>query len=382
MNRKSLGQLSKCLHSAEFKDRNVGAVSTPVFLSSAYRIPEGDAEFCYPRYLNVPNQKAAADTIAALENGPAALVMGSGMAAVTSTLLALLKAGDHAVFQADIYGGTYHFVVSEMARLGIETTLVSGGSIENFTAAVKDNTRLIYFETPNNPLLRIVDIRALADEAGSRGLLTVIDNTFATPLNQKPLDLGVDVVIHSGTKYLGGHSDLCCGAVVAGREIMDRVYATVVNHGGILGGFEAYLLERSLKTLGVRMRQHNRNAQALAEFLSGHPRVGKVHYPGLPQCPGHEIAARQMSGFGGMLSVELKGGHEEARRTAESLKLFVHAVSLGGAESMFCFPVLTSHAKMTPEERGKMGITDSLVRVSVGIEDTDDLIEDWRSALG
>lgn len=374
-------KLTQCVHSGGDRHRTIGAVVTPVYMASSYRVPPAGDELCYPRYYNIPNQMAAADKLAALENGESGLVVGSGMAAITETLFALLRAGDHAVFQGDIYGGTYHFILSELERYGIDYSIVTADSVDAFVAACRENTRLIYFETPTNPLLTVVDVQAMAEAARRRGILTVVDNTFATPINQNPLALGVDVVIHSGTKYLGGHSDLCCGAIVTRRDLMDKIRGTAVNHGAVLGAFECYLLERSMKTLALRVRQHNQNAQAVAEFLSGHPRVRRVYYPGLPSDRGHEVARRQMSGFGGMLSVDLTGDHASAREAMERLRWFTHAVSLGGVESLFCFPVLTSHAKMPREDREKLGITDTLVRLSVGVEETDDLIDDLKQAL-
>ncbi|MEW5723776.1 MAG: aminotransferase class I/II-fold pyridoxal phosphate-dependent enzyme [Thermodesulfobacteriota bacterium] len=372
-------QLTKCVHAGSFLDEEVGGMTTPIYTSSSFRYR--DHNICYPRYYNIPTQRAAAQKIAVLENGQAGLVVGSGMAAISSALLTFLAAGDHAVIQGDVYGGTFHFVEAEFQRLGLEYTLVGCESVGDFAAAIRDNTRVIYFETPTNPLLKVVDIRALAEMARSRGVITVIDNTFATPINQNPLDLGVDVVVHSGTKYLGGHSDLCCGAVVTRDGLMERVYETAVNHGGVLGAFECYRLERSLKTLGLRVRQQNWNALELARFLENRPGVRRVNYPGLAGHPGHETAKSQMRGFGGMLSVELEDDLPATLAVVGRLQVFHHAVSLGGVESLVCFPSLTSHAKVPPEDRKNMGITDTLIRVSVGIEDTDDLIADWDQAL-
>ena len=376
---KNLEQLTKCVHSGGYVDEAVGGVTTPIYTSSSFKFSDGN--ICYPRYYNIPTQKAAADKLAALENGEAALILSSGMAAVTSALLAHLGQGDHALIQSDVYGGTYHFVASEFERFGIELTLVSSQDVKDFDALVRSNTNLLYVETPSNPLLKVVDLQAVAELGRRRNLTTVIDNTFASPINQTPLDLGIDVVIHSGTKYLGGHSDLCCGAVVSGARTMARIAETAINHGSVLGAFECYRLERSLKTLGLRVRQQNQNAMALAEYLSGHPGVLKVNYPGLPGHPGHETAKKQMTGFGGMLSVQLAGSFEDARRVVDRLKLAHHAVSLGGVESLVCFPTLTSHEKMPKEEREAQGITDTLVRVSAGIEAPEDLIEDFRQAL-
>ncbi|MEW6262630.1 MAG: aminotransferase class I/II-fold pyridoxal phosphate-dependent enzyme [Thermodesulfobacteriota bacterium] len=372
--------LTRCVHSGGYLDEKVGGVTTPVYTSSSYRFSESGGEVLYPRYYNLPTQKAVADKMAALENGRTALVVSSGMAAISTTLVALLAAGDHAVIQNDVYGGTFHFL-SELSRLGIEYSLVRSQDVRDFAAAVRENTRLVYFETPTNPLLKVVDLRAMAELGRTKGLLTVIDNTFATPINQRPLDYGIDVAAHSGTKYLGGHSDLCCGVVVTRPDLGDKIAETAINHGVVLGAFECYRLERSLKTLALRVRQQNVNALALAEFLAAHPRVKRVYYPGLPDDPGHETAKRQMSGFGGMFSVEIKGDRETARSVVNRLKLFTHAVSLGGVESLVCFPALTSHAKMPAEEREKIGITDALLRFSTGIEDPDDLIADLGQAL-
>jgi cystathionine beta-lyase/cystathionine gamma-synthase len=378
---KDYSPLTKCVHSGNYMDETSRGVITPIYISSSYRMQRGEGDICYPRYYNIPTQKAAAAKIAALENAESALVLASGMAAVTSTLLSLMESGDHAVVQAGVYGGTHHFVASEMSRFNLEFTLVSSNDPADFEAAVKSNTKVVYFETPTNPLLHIVELDALADLARRRNLTTIIDNTFATPINQNPLEHGIDVVVHSGTKYLGGHSDLCCGVAASRQELMTRIHETAVNLGCVLGAPECYRLERSVKTLGLRMKQHNRNGLALAEFLSDHPRVRKVFYPGLPDHPGHEIAARQMRGFGGMMSVEPDGDQDAAFGIVERLELFTHAVSLGGVESLVCFPCLTSHEKVSAEERAALGISDSLVRVSVGIEETDDLIDDWKQAL-
>ena len=373
--------LTKCVHAGRFKDNAVGSIVTPIYTGSSYSMKSDSDEVCYPRYFNPPTQKAASEKIAALENGPAGLVLSSGMAAIVGTLFTLLQSGDHAVVHRDIYGGSYHFVTSEFDRLGINYTLVKGDSLDEFAGAIQPDTRLVYFETPTNPLLKVVDMAGLAELAKSRNVMTVMDNTFASPINQNPLDFGVDVVVHSGTKYLGGHSDLLCGAVVTTRELKDKISHTATNFGGVLGAFEASQLERSMKTLGLRIRQHNRNGQALAEFLNEHPKVKKVYYPGLPDHPGHNIAKSQMRGFGGMLSADIEGDHRSVREMVEKLELFSHAVSLGGVESLICFPVLTSHAKMPAAEREKLGITDTLIRISVGIEDTEDLIADFKAVL-
>lgn len=375
---KTMDQLTKCVHAGGYIDDTVGGVTTPVYTSSSYKYKDGGV--CYPRYFNIPTQKAVALKIAALENGESALVVSSGMAAASVTLFSFLSAGDHLIVQSDIYGGTYN-LVDNIDRQGIEVSFVQAESVDDFRTRIRANTRLILFETPSNPLLKIVDIEAVAKLGREMGLITVMDNTFASPINQTPLDLGIDIVIHSATKYMGGHSDLCAGAIVCRSDLMDRIYETAVNIGVVLNPSECYRLERSLKTLGIRVKQQNENAMALAEFLDNHEKVKNVYFPGLSNHPNHETAEKQMHGFGGMLSFEIENGSYKARRLVENLKLFTHAVSLGGVESLVCFPTLTSHEKMPHDEREKLGITDSLIRVSCGIEETEDLINDMRNAL-
>jgi cystathionine beta-lyase len=316
--------------------------------------------------------------LAALEQGEEGLVFGSGMAAISTLLLAHLNTGDHAIFQADLYGGTYHFVANELPRFGIEVSFAR--TQEDFSALVRPNSRLIYVESPSNPLLRCVDLAAIAGLGKARGLLTIIDNTFASPINQTPLALGIDAVVHSGTKYLNGHSDLNAGIVVSTHEVVRRTAQCAVDHGGMLDAHGCYQLERGLKTLALRIRQHNENAGRLAVLLKRHPAVTKVLYPGLPDHPDHAIAARQMRGFGGMLSFELR----DATRVDSILDRFrvvTPALSLGGVESLVCVPSRTSHRTMSPEDRHRIGITDGLIRVSVGIEDIDDILEDFERAL-
>ena len=272
-------------------------------------------------------------------------------------------------------------VVSELKRLGMEVSLVPSTDMNDFAAEIRDNTRLLYVETPANPLLNVVDLREAAALARDHGLYSVMDNTFATPINQNPLDLGIDVVVHSGTKYLGGHSDLCCGAIATRADLMERIRETAVNYGMVQSPYDAYRLERSMKTLGLRVRQQNANGRLLAEFLNAHPLAKKVYYPGLPGHPNHDVAKKQMRDFGGMLSVDLDMDVPAAHAFVERLRLFIHAVSLGGVESLICFPVLTSHEKVPREEREKIGITDTLIRISAGVEDASDLIDDMKQAL-
>ncbi len=374
------GKLTQCVHAGGYLDEMVGGLTTPIHTASSFKFAKG-GDISYPRYLNIPTQMSVASKIAALENLESALVFSSGMAAISTALLSLLKAGDHAVIHGNIYGGTLQLVSSRFKSMGIGHTLVNSEKIADFEEAVNENTKLIFFETPTNPLLSIVDIRAMVEMARNKGLLTVIDNTFASPINQLPGDMGVDMVIHSGTKYLNGHNDLSCGAVVASKPLIETVREGVIIFGGSLSSYDSYRLERGLKTLGIRIKQQNSTAMALANFLNGHEMVRKVFYPGLENNPGHDTASRQMSGFGGMLSVELDCGQEEALRIVGKLKYFTHAISLGGVESLVCFPSLTSHEMLTPEEKTIVGISDSLVRISVGIEDERDLIEDMKNAL-
>lgn len=370
---------TKCVHSGGYADDVTGGVATPIFRSTSHRIMGGAVR--YPRYFNVPTERAAAEKIRLLEHGGAAVVLGSGMAAITTVLFAMLRRGDHTVMQNDIYGGTFNFVISEFAGLGIEYTFVRGESIGEFEAALRPNTKLVYFETPSNPLLNIVDIRAMADMAKKRGILTVMDGTFATPVNQTPLDYGMDIVVHSGTKYLNGHSDVLCGAIVTSDELMKKILPYAINHGGVLDAMGCWLLERGLKTLGLRMKRHNENALKIAEFLKDHKMVKRVYYPGLKSHPGYKIAKSQMRGFGGVVSFELDCDLKTARKIVDRFKYVTPAVSLGGVESLVCFPAETSHAKMPKQEREKVGISDTLLRLSVGIEDAEDLINDMESAF-
>lgn len=370
-----------CVHAgAEGRDAAQG-VNTPVYTSSAFGYLDAQ-ETPYPRYYNTPNQKVVVEKLCALEGGEAGMVFSSGMAAISHTMLSLLHAGDHVVLQHDLYGGTYHFIETELEKFGIEYTFVPDTDPESFQAVLRSNTKIIYIETPSNPLLKIIDIEAIAKLARSRGVISVIDNTFASPVNQNPILLGIDVVIHSGTKYLGGHSDLCFGAVVTSAELKDKIFKSAINLGGSVNAATCALIERSLKTLALRVQQQNENAQAVAAFLENHPHVRKVYYPGLKNHESHALADRQMSGFGGMLSFEPElqslAGTEALMR---ELKIITPAVSLGGIESLICSPARTSHAKMSAEARKAAGVKDELLRISVGIESANDLIEDLRRAL-
>ncbi|MGK7391251.1 MAG: trans-sulfuration enzyme family protein [Candidatus Cyclobacteriaceae bacterium M2_1C_046] len=370
------GKSTLCVHSGSFEDKITKGVNTPIFTSSAYDYEEVDA-LAYPRYNNTVNQQAVAEKIRALENGEDALVFSSGMAAIMTALFAVLKTGDHAVIQKDIYGGSFDALTTELDRYGIELTFVKGHTKEDFQSAIQENTRLIFIETPSNPLLKIVDVRAVA-ELGNEQIVTMIDNTFSSPVNQNPIDMGIDIVMHSATKYLGGHSDILAGALISSKTIMAKIKNTAIHIGGSLDAHTCYLLERSIKTLLIRVERQNANAQSVAEFLENHPKVEKVYYPGLSSHDGHEIALKQMKGFGGMISFETK---ENAEQLLEKLQMIKRAISLGGVESTVCLPVKTSHSKVSPEERAKMGIKDNLIRLSVGIEDDKDIIQDLKQAL-
>lgn len=373
------GLSTLCIHAGTHLDPETGGACSPIYTSTAFAFPNAANETFYPRYFNTPNQEVICRKLAALEQGGAALVFGSGMAAISTVTLAYLKPGDHAIFQNDLYGGTMQWITKELERLGVQVSW--GAEVADFAAAVRPETRLIYVESPSNPLLHCVDLKVVAELGRRHGILTVIDNTFATPINQNPLSWGMEVVIHSATKYLNGHSDVNAGVVVASEDIIRRVTATAVNLGGMLDAQACAQLERGLKTLALRVHRHNENAASLARFLAAHPAVARVNYPGLPGHPDHAIASRQMRGFGGMLSFEL---HDPARvdRLLSRLRLVMPALSLGGVESLVCIPSRTTHRSMTPAERQRAGISDGLVRVSVGIEDIEDLQEDFAQALG
>lgn len=372
---------TRCIHAGTYTDPKGLGINTPIFASTAHLFPNAPGEIIYPRHLNTLTQTAVAEKICALEGGQAGLVMSSGMAAISTVLAAFLKKGDHAIFHNVLYGGTQEFINTELAKHGIQFDIISSNQVNDFAHSIKKNTALIYLESPTNPLLDVIDLKSLARIAQKHGVLTVVDNTFATPINQNPLQLGIDIVVHSGTKYLNGHSDLLCGAIVTSAQLIKPISYCATIYGGTLDVLACYLLERGLKTLGVRMAQHNKNAQTLAEILNQHPLVKKVFYPGLPTHPGYEIACQQMKGFGGMLSFELNCNAKLARKFVNSLEIITPAISLGSVESLVCFPSETSHAKLSSKQRQKQGISNSLIRLSVGIEDIEDLINDIARAL-
>ncbi len=373
------GSSTLCIHAGTHFDTITGGACSPVFSSSAFAFPNAENVNFYPRYFNTPNQMVVARKMAALEGGEAALVFGSGMAAISTFLLAHLKPGDHAVFQNDLYGGTVQTINSELGRIGVKISWCA--NVAEIAAAARPDTKLIYIESPSNPLLRCLDMDAVAELGKRHGIMTAIDNTFATPINQTPLAHGIDAVLHSATKYLNGHSDLNAGVLVSSQEIVSRVTASAVNLGGMLDAHACSQLERGLKTLSLRMERHNGNSLALARFLEGHPAVSRVNHPGLDSHPDHVVASRHMRGFGGMLSFELNDA-SSCDRLLERLRIVMPALSLGGVESLICIPSRTSHRGMTAAERARAGIGDGLIRVSVGIEDLADLQEDFARALG
>jgi cystathionine beta-lyase len=369
---------TRCVHAGTMHDEVKKGINSPIYTSTSFEFID-QPDTIYPRYLNTPNEKAVAEKIASLEDAESALVFSSGMAAISTVLFTFLGKGDHAVFQKGLYGGTSHFLEREFERFGIECTVATSQTAEDMESCIRKNTRVVYIETPSNPLLSITDIQAVADMAKRRGLISIIDNTFASPVNQQPAAMGIDLVVHSATKYMGGHSDIQAGAVAGREELMKEVYQTGLNFGGSLNANTLYLLERSLKTIHIRVERINDNAMELAHFLETHPAVMQVNYPGLPGHMGHNIAAKQMSGFGGMLSFEVKG--QEGLAFQKRLKLIKPSMSLGGLESICSSPAHTSHRHLGPEGRKAEGISEELIRLSVGIEDVEDLKADLEQAL-
>tara|TARA_B100000497_G_scaffold120018_1_gene148003 strand:+ start:1055 stop:2209 length:1155 start_codon:yes stop_codon:yes gene_type:complete len=376
---KELGINSICVHVGEVKDEQFKGAVSPIYVSTSYAFDQVDIKR-YPRYFNTPNQEALRGKIAALEHTQDALIFGSGMAAISTAMLAFLKKGDHVLIQHVIYGGTYNFIANEFEKYGIEYSYTESDQIEDFEPLIRDNTKIIYIETPSNPLLGITDIKAVALLAKKRGIITMIDNTFASPINQNPADFGIDIVVHSATKYMGGHSDISAGAVAASKEHIELIWKTGINLGGNLSDFTVWMLERSLKTLNLRVKEQTKNAQILAEYLEEHSMINRVYYPGLKSHPQHTIAATQMHGFGAMMSFELTEGFD-AMDFQNALLLIKPSMSLAGLESTVVSPSLTTHALLTEEERLERGINDRLIRFSVGIEESEDLIADFEQAI-
>jgi methionine-gamma-lyase len=384
------GFQTRAIHAGK-GENHTRAVTPPIWQTTTFSADSSEhfaeiatavrpAEF-YTRYGN-PTHKEVEATVVALEGGEAALLTSSGMGAIFAALMSNLNAGDHVVAQTNHYAGAMTLFEELPRRFGVEVTLVDQTRTEEFAAALRPNTRVVYAESPTNPLMQITDLRAVAELARGRGITTIVDNTFATPVNQRPLEFGFDCVVHSATKYLGGHSDVTAGVIVSTRELVERAWHFSLLAGSILSPFDGWLVLRGLRTLGMRVARHNSNALALARFLEGHPRVGRVHYPGLESHPQHGLARAQMSGFTGMLSAELRGGFEAAERLISSLRLATNAASLGGHETLIVHPAAMWRGYMTAEQLRERGLDDSLVRVSVGIEDEQDLIQDFERALG
>ncbi|MEE8418523.1 MAG: PLP-dependent aspartate aminotransferase family protein [Dehalococcoidales bacterium] len=371
------------IHAGERPDKTYGAVSMPIYMTSNFAFEDiGKTKgFDYSRTAN-PTRKALEDTIAQLEGGKAGFAFATGMAAET-TVMHLLKSGDHVISGDDIYGGSYRLFNDVMTNFGIEFTFLRMDSREKIEQAIKPNTKMLWLETPSNPRLNITDLEMTVDIARQHNLLTVIDNTFATPYFMKPIEYGIDLVVHSTTKYLNGHCDVVGGAVVTTTdELTERVQFLLNAMGTCASPFDCWLVLRGIETLPVRMRQHEVNAGLVARFLVNHPAVEKVMYPGLESHPGHEIAKRQMKGFGGMLSIELKDGMEAAKNFLKKLEIFAMAESLGGVASLAEHPATMSHASMPKEYRDEIGLVDGLVRLSIGLENVEDLIDDLNQALG
>ena len=376
---------TRAIHAGQKADPTTGAVMMPIYTSSTYEqeSPGVHKGFDYSRSIN-PTRKAFEECIASLENGEVGFGFSSGVAAI-SACVELLSPGDHVIAMNDLYGGTVRlFNEIKTISQGIEVTYVDMTDMQNVLEAKTDKTKMIFVETPTNPLLRVVDLSAIADFAKAENILSVCDNTFASPYVQQPLNHGIDIVLHSATKYLGGHSDLIAGALVIGKkdDALVSKMANIVNSlGPITGAFDSYLILRSLKTLAVRMERHSENAMAIAKHFESHKDISEVIYPGLTNHPQHDLASKQMNGFGGIISMNIKGGLEKSKSFLERTKIFALAESLGGVESLIEHPALMTHASLPKDRREMIGISDGLVRLSVGLESLDDLIEDIDQAL-
>src|SRR6266852_1517817 len=378
---------TESVHGAADLEKRNAPMAQPIYQTSTFQVTDSDqqlrasgTDMFYTRYGN-PTHTAVEAAIAELEGADAALLFASGMGAITTSILALVKSGDHIVAQRDIYGGVTKFLSQWLPKLGVETTFVDTTEYDQHARAIRPNTRLIHLESPTNPTLRVVDLRKVAALAKQHNLITLIDITFATPINTRPADYGIDLVMHSGTKYFGGHADLICGIVAGRRDLIQKIHETRTTLGGTMDPHAAWLLLRGMKTLALRVQRQNENALRVAQFLAQHPKVRRVHYPFLEGHPQRALAMEQMAGGGGVLSFEVDGSGEDARHLSESLNLFTLAPSLGGVDSLVSLPVLTSHAMISAEQRQKMGVTEQLIRLSVGIESAEDLLADLEQAL-
>jgi cystathionine beta-lyase/cystathionine gamma-synthase len=383
------GLQTKCIHAAREFNRT-SAISPPIWQTTTF-LAESSEHFAglaksvkpseyYSRYGNPTHEQVEA-VMATLEGGEAAMVTASGMGAISTSVMSLLERGDHVVAQRNLYAGTAALLEDVLPRWGIECTFVNQTNAERWAEALRPNTKLIYAETPANPLMSLTDLHAVAALGKTRGITTIVDNTFATPINQRPLQYGIDVVVHSGTKYLGGHSDVTAGVIIGSPAFIERAWRFHIVMGAALSPFDAWLLLRGLRTLGLRVERHNQNALMLARFFESHPKIERVNYPGLESHPQYELAREQMSGFTGMMSVELCGGYETAERFIASLKLGSYAASLGGFETLLVHPAAMWGVTLTDAQRRAMKVGENLVRISVGLEDERDLIDDFSQAL-
>jgi methionine-gamma-lyase len=384
------GFSTKVVHAGQEPDPSTGAVAVPIYETSTFafrdaeqgarRFTGAEEGYIYTRLGN-PTTRALERSLAELEEGEDARVFASGMAAINAAVLSLVNKGDHVVTTDSLYGGTAKLFFDVLPKFGVQFAVVDLSEPGNVEGAIRENTKIIYVETPSNPTMKLADIKAISKIAKEHGIITLVDNTFMSPYFQQPLKLGADVSLHSLTKYLSGHSDVIGGAIITSKAIIALVDSILKNTGATLGPFEAWLTLRGIKTLVVRLDRHNENALKIANFLETHPKVEKVHYPGLQSHPQHELAKKQMTGFGGVLSFELKGGLEAGRKLMNSVRLCTLAVSLGAVETLIEHPASMTHVVVPKEERLKTGITDSLVRLAVGIEDADDIISDLDQAL-
>ena len=374
---------TKLVHAGEPEPRVDGAVAMPIFQTAMFET-YGDDNYHDVRYIrlnNTPNHAVLHAKLAAIENAEAALVTASGMAAITTGMLSVLKSGDHMLIQNSLYGGTHNFVTNDMPDLGFETDFIDPNDPGSWESKLKPNTKAIYVEAISNPMMLVGDLKAAVDFAKAHNLVSMIDNTFASPVNFRPAEHGFDLAYHSATKYLNGHNDLVAGCVMGRGDLVTKVKHKIDHLGGTLDPHACYLLHRGLKTLALRVRQQNNNAQAIAEFLEGHSKVASVNYPGLPNHPAHARAKSLFDGFGGMLSFEVAGGTAAVDKLLRAATIPIIAPSLGGADSLMTVPARTSHVGMSPEDRQTAGITDTLIRMSVGIEAADDIIADLDQAL-
>jgi cystathionine gamma-lyase len=373
---------TRAIHAGQEPDPSHGAIMTPIVLATTYvqSSPGVFKGYDYSRAGN-PTRSAYEACLANLENGKHGFAFASGCAAST-TALHLLKAGDHVIASDDMYGGTFRLMDKVIRHNGVEFSYVDLRDVENFKRAIKPNTKMVWIETPTNPTMKLVDIKATAAAARAKGIWSIVDNTFMSPYFQRPLDLGADIVLHSTTKYVGGHSDIIGGALITNDDaIAERLQFLLKSIGAIASPTDSYYAMRSLKTLPLRMRQHEANAREIAAWLEKHPKVARVAYPGLKSHPQHALACEQMSGFGGMMTMYLKGGLAESRRFLESVRIFALAESLGGVESLIEHPAIMTHASIPPEQRRALGIDDAMIRLSIGVENVEDLLRDLSSAL-